>query len=67
MTRLVTVQKFKNLFHAVKPNGPELWTEGIGVIWASIYHRCRNLIPGWISHAVVDAGIFAIGYLLVFA
>ena len=20
-----------------------------GVIWASIYHRCGNLIPGWIS------------------
>jgi len=38
-----------------------------GVIWASIYHRCGNLIPGWISHALVDAGIFVIGYRLVFA
>lgn len=38
-----------------------------GAIWASLYHRCGNLIPGWISHALVDAGIFAIGYLLLFA
>ena len=38
-----------------------------GAIWASIYHRCGNLIPSWKSHALVDAGIFAIGYMLVFA
>lgn len=38
-----------------------------GAIWAVIYHRCANLIPGWISHAVVDAAIFIIGYQLVFA
>ena len=38
-----------------------------GVIWASIYHQCGNLIPGWLSHALVDAGIFVIGYLLVYA
>ncbi len=38
-----------------------------GVIWASIYHQCGNLIPGWISHALVDAGIFVIGYWLVYA
>jgi uncharacterized protein len=38
-----------------------------GMIWAVMYHRCGNLIPGWISHAIVDAAIFVIGYLLVFA
>ena len=38
-----------------------------GAIWAAIYHRCGNLIPGWISHAVVDAAIFIIGYQLVFS
>ncbi len=38
-----------------------------GAIWAVIYHRCGNLIPGWISHALVDAAIFIIGYQLVFA
>ncbi len=36
-------------------------------IWAVIYHRCGNLIPGWISHALVDAAIFIIGFRLVFA
>ena len=29
-----------------------------GVIWASLYKRCGSLIPGWISHALVDAAIF---------
>lgn len=38
-----------------------------GVIWASLYKRCGSLIPGWISHALVDAAIFLIGYQLVFA
>ena len=38
-----------------------------GAIWAVIYHRCGNLIPGWISHALVDAAIFIIGFQLVFA
>ena len=38
-----------------------------GLIWAVMYHRCGSLIPGWISHAIVDAAIFVIGYLLVFA
>jgi uncharacterized protein len=38
-----------------------------GMIWAFMYHRCGNLIPGWISHAIVDAAIFVIGYLLLFA
>lgn len=38
-----------------------------GLIWATMYHRCGNLLPGWISHAIVDAAIFVIGYLLVFA
>ncbi len=38
-----------------------------GVIWASLYKRCGSLIPGWISHALVDAAIFLIAYQLVFA
>ena len=38
-----------------------------GAIWAYLYHRCSSLIPGWISHALVDAALFIIGYMLVFA
>ena len=33
----------------------------------SHHHRSGNLIPGWISHALVDAAIFIIGYQLVFS
>ena len=33
-----------------------------GVIWAWQYERSRSLLGPWLSHAVVDAGIFAIGY-----
>ncbi len=38
-----------------------------GAIWGALYHRCGSLIPGWISHALVDAAIFIVGYQLVFA
>ena len=37
-----------------------------GMIWAVFYQRCGSLIPGWISHAVVDAAIFVVAYRLVF-
>jgi hypothetical protein len=36
-----------------------------GVIWAWLYHRTGSLWGPWISHALVDAGIFVIGYDLV--
>lgn len=35
-----------------------------GAIWAAVYERCRSLLGPWISHALVDAGIFWIGYEL---
>ena len=38
-----------------------------GMIWAALYKRCGSLIPGWISHALVDAAIFVIAYQMVFA
>ncbi|MEQ1824479.1 MAG: CPBP family intramembrane glutamic endopeptidase, partial [Pirellula sp.] len=38
-----------------------------GAIWAYTYHRAQSLVPGWISHAFVDAAIFGIGYLMIFA
>ena len=36
-----------------------------GAIWAWIYHRSGSLLGPWLSHAVVDAAIFAVGYQLV--
>lgn len=36
-----------------------------GVAWAWLYQRCQSLLGPWLSHGVVDAGIFAIGYHLV--
>jgi membrane protease YdiL (CAAX protease family) len=36
-----------------------------GAIWAWLYHRTGSLWGPWISHALVDAGIFVIGYDLV--
>ncbi len=36
-----------------------------GAIWAWLYHRTGSLWGPWISHALVDAGIFIIGYDLV--
>jgi membrane protease YdiL (CAAX protease family) len=36
-----------------------------GAVWAHLYHRSKSLWGPWLSHALVDAAIFAIGYDLV--
>ncbi|MEQ8210569.1 MAG: CPBP family intramembrane glutamic endopeptidase [Lacipirellulaceae bacterium] len=36
-----------------------------GIAWAWLYEQSGSLKGPWLSHAVVDAGIFAIGYHLV--
>lgn len=33
-----------------------------GAIWAWMYERWQSLVPVWISHLLVDVGIFWIGY-----
>lgn len=35
-----------------------------GAIWAVMLVSYRSLIPGWISHAIVDAALFAIAFHL---
>jgi len=37
-----------------------------GLIWAMLFQQSRSFVPGWISHAIVDAAIFVVGFLLVF-
>lgn len=37
-----------------------------GAFWAWLYRRTGNLTASWLSHAVVDAGIFGFGYWLLF-
>jgi membrane protease YdiL (CAAX protease family) len=36
-----------------------------GLIWAGLYHRSQSIGPSWISHLIVDAGIFLVGYDVV--
>jgi membrane protease YdiL (CAAX protease family) len=36
-----------------------------GAIWAVLYHRTGSLVGPWLSHLLVDAAIFAIGYDVV--
>ena len=36
-----------------------------GAVWAWIYHRSGSLLGPWLSHALVDAAIFAVGYQLL--
>ncbi len=38
-----------------------------GIAWAWLYDRSGSLLVPWISHLIVDAGIFALGYLIGFA
>lgn len=36
-----------------------------GAFWAWQFTRSRTLLVPWISHAIVDAGIFTLGYFLI--
>ncbi len=36
-----------------------------GAVWAILYWRNRNLVAPWLSHLIVDAAIFLIGFLMV--
>lgn len=38
-----------------------------GAFWAWLYHCGGRLAPPWISHALIDAALFAVGFRLVFA
>ena len=35
-----------------------------GVVWAWMYESDRTLWSAWVSHAIVDAGIFILGYFI---
>jgi membrane protease YdiL (CAAX protease family) len=37
-----------------------------GFLWAWQYERSRSLIGPWVSHLFVDAGIFLVGYHMIF-
>ncbi|HXR03648.1 MAG TPA: CPBP family intramembrane glutamic endopeptidase [Verrucomicrobiae bacterium] len=37
-----------------------------GAAWSWLYLRYRSVWPGYLSHAIVDAAIFVIGYWLIF-
>jgi membrane protease YdiL (CAAX protease family) len=37
-----------------------------GATWAFIYDRSRSIVAPWVSHALVDAALFAIGYSMAF-
>lgn len=37
-----------------------------GFWWGWLALKSNSLIPGWISHAIVDAAIFGVGFMLVF-
>jgi membrane protease YdiL (CAAX protease family) len=36
-----------------------------GAVWAWIYHRSDSLYGPWLSHLLVDAGLFLIGYQML--
>lgn len=41
---------------------------GVGVggfVWQTLYHKTDSIYGGWVSHGLVDAGIYAVGFLLI--
>jgi len=52
------------------PTWPLTWLFAAGVAiggasWAWLYWRSNSLAASWLSHAIVDAAIFAIGYKMI--
>ena len=37
-----------------------------GAVWSWLYQRYQSIWPGYVSHAIVDVAVFAIGYRLIF-
>jgi hypothetical protein len=37
-----------------------------GVTWSWLYRRYESIWPGYVSHALVDVAVFAVGYRLIF-
>jgi membrane protease YdiL (CAAX protease family) len=35
---------------------------GCGAVWAWLYERSGSLLPSWLSHALVDAALFVVGW-----
>jgi len=36
-----------------------------GLIWSWMYKKTGSILSAWVSHAIVDATLFSIGYLLI--
>ena len=36
-----------------------------GMVWQAIYRRADSVYGAWLSHGLIDAGIFAVGFLLL--
>jgi len=43
-----------------------LCVEGGGLVWAWLYERSGSIYSPWLSHLLIDAGLFVIGYDLFF-
>jgi membrane protease YdiL (CAAX protease family) len=37
-----------------------------GAIWSWLYVRYRSIWPGYLSHAIVDVAVFAVGWWIIF-
>ncbi len=51
-------------------DSPATWLFSVGIaiggaVWAMVYQRSKSLLGPWLSHLLVDAAIFAIGYDLM--
>ena len=36
-----------------------------GLVWQTIYRRSDSIYGAWLSHGLIDAGIFAVGFLML--
>ena len=51
------------------PGATAIFSLGVfigGVTWSWSFRRWRSLVPGWISHALVDGAVFLVGWQILF-
>ncbi len=78
LTRAILISSLGFMAHHILVIGtyfgffsPITWLFSFGVacgggVWAWLYHRTGSLLGPWVSHLLVDAAIFAIGYQIAF-
>ena len=66
---MFALHHFVALIAQTTPTVAMIGTAGVfigGCAWSWCYLRFRSIWPGWVSHIIVDAAVFGVGWLAIF-